>query len=585
MRSFVAAQPIAKGESNPADITRLSFLSLPPEIRNMLYSLYCERESPILFEVVRFLVKNRRLLHKVFETALFRTCRQVYHEATSTFYGKNTFTFVSSILPDRAGGELLMQAHGAGLWLAAIGSHIYLPRRLVINLDNYNAPSNIIPYIPGRRRMVELTGLLKVLWANPASKVSFSIFRPGAGRSQPAEALTNAARELVRDVLDIRKYSRLIKYIAIQRDCSAGTVWYGDDSDDFLRLSPQEVERNFNITENGMILEFSEKKELKLPNLPEHIRQRIYEAVTGSEPIPVDLDGKSYCDPARTLTATCHSMRQDNSSFWSHAFEVKMASSKLRTTFHDFEVLRRWLCVDRTEVCPFSASRRRVQALEIVLQFDISCDETSTMPTLQDIRIEIVSLIRVLSHMPERDVGVTLSMISRSRRWEYTSKGTINFGQLRRNVLVVLSKIFEKHPEMEDIDCPDLWMNGNGNIVEMTISGVTRDAPRLLLSDKSALRIREYTCGVEHEKNPYPEWDVRYRIAPPVERYYDGTMGHLLGYLRRVLRHPREAEYWARSCESTFLLGFIVGYVSNSKHRFCSRILMTSLGSLLVDLE
>lgn len=123
--------------SSRADSDAVSFLDLPPEIRNNIYS------RVLIFE------EYMRPSSKASAIPLLRVCKQVHEEASSIFYAANSFYFYCErfIFPDVSGHispENFLADYPKGLTWPAARYHIHLTRVVFdthVSLSNYkNTP-------------------------------------------------------------------------------------------------------------------------------------------------------------------------------------------------------------------------------------------------------------------------------------------------------------------------------------------------------------------------------------------------------------------------------------------------------------
>jgi hypothetical protein len=117
---------ISRTRSLPADPNEPSFLTtFPPEIRNKIYEELLIQDGPIE-------VPDRHDLGKLGSCiTLLRSCRQIYNEASSTFYGRNDFVVAPGCTYlDRDGR---FEHNSFGIWFTSMGSQICLLTRVIIS--------------------------------------------------------------------------------------------------------------------------------------------------------------------------------------------------------------------------------------------------------------------------------------------------------------------------------------------------------------------------------------------------------------------------------------------------------------------
>jgi hypothetical protein len=243
------------GDSRPANPSRLSFLSLPGELRNEVYDLLLTHPTPI-----RVVGSEGYILqpchgqpHLDSNTTnspfvrLFLTCRQVHQEAASRFFKNNTIAIATvPRLHDPAGKFINILIP---LWLSNLGHQAYMVTKLIIDLDalcplsctgNYGCPS-FHDVFDESSSLIEVHHLLRTIWeANldiditilqPHGKDFTDLLNwrhPGGVRLSMYDcnnpAITQILQSLIEDQLDLRKYGRLLGRVGIKRDGSGGAA-------------------------------------------------------------------------------------------------------------------------------------------------------------------------------------------------------------------------------------------------------------------------------------------------------------------------------------------------------------------------
>jgi hypothetical protein len=93
---------------------------------------------------------------------------------------------------------------------------------------------------------------------------------------------------------------------------------------------------------------------------------------------------------------------------------------------------------------------------------DLHCP---TAMALSDLRINVTDLVRLTYHFQ------TLAMLSVQARSGFANiahNHEFNFtvAEMRRKCFVFLGSIIDQQPERLQQDCPEIWINGKGSIIE-----------------------------------------------------------------------------------------------------------------------
>jgi hypothetical protein len=188
-----------------------------------------------------------------------------------------------------------------------------------------------------------------------------------------------------------------------------------------------------------------------------------------------------------------------------------------------------------------------------VLQFELD----NSPKTRDTIRISIMDLIRVTSHISTENVFVQVKIQSNEGAKEDNSLD-IPLENIRQQALRCLSDILATCSEYYARPCPELWINGFSNIVEMT-QGSDNTPVSLEASTPtraSAFMQKHKLC----EDDPVPRWQRLDIVIPlfPIRRvsdfqFYDGTLQNHIAYLRSVIRHADQTDQYARACKCDLL--------------------------------
>ncbi|KAF1955326.1 hypothetical protein CC80DRAFT_505669 [Byssothecium circinans] len=123
--------------SGPIDSTKVSFLTLPPDIRNMVYDELFKKEG--LIKVVPNYCSYLGGVDEPSERSkiacsLLATCRQIYHEGVTILYRGNTFELSEWDDLDRGGQDAI---EWTASWLDWIGSNIHYLKEVIIDIYLY----------------------------------------------------------------------------------------------------------------------------------------------------------------------------------------------------------------------------------------------------------------------------------------------------------------------------------------------------------------------------------------------------------------------------------------------------------------
>jgi hypothetical protein len=371
-----APPPIQEGSSSPADPEAASFLLLPAELRNEIYHLALTLSEPLVISVggfyrrsykypdrdtrlarlsddyskwasdlsinhVDLIIPESRYGHGALDdcifnrtacpsNGLFATCRQVYSEATSVFFARNTFEI--SKPKDEWSYQMWLGASDAPVayiadgadWLISLGSQLPKLSRVVIDLDALpRGCSNYTLYqFDGiTDGCLDIVDLLRVLW-NRHVNVQFSPARrmsldgeggyphdatdPDKITEDEAGSLGGLVRGLQRDDLGIRKSERVICHVCVHRSGRRGFVVFRSTHHQSCGpqsyLSPQwnikmgiyhpcfQRRLDFSLGLDDCIQRVIPSPQ-QLMDLPKHIRDRILDLVLHHNgAVPVNLN-------------------------------------------------------------------------------------------------------------------------------------------------------------------------------------------------------------------------------------------------------------------------------------------------------
>ncbi|KAF1955229.1 hypothetical protein CC80DRAFT_493169 [Byssothecium circinans] len=580
MASFPAVPTIPKDISRKAYPTKASFLDLPAEIRNMVYSLVLGPPSEITVDTrdyhsfSPFTLEALRLKTAPWERSannpIFQICRQLYHETTSLFYGQSTF--VITRLYTCANHRLEEDQAGlAAKWMSGLGSQVAMLKKVIIDLDrtcDWPCCAESSPGAGNFEHGVDVFGLLKLLWANSDAQIDIrfchsrgpSHLRRGyyLHRGLRTRTLATVLTTLAEDELGVKKYWRTIKALYILRNGTQGAVLFDTTRQPSgPRWSHDASHWLFDITANGDTVEFcASSPPLGLRNLPSNALSRIIHHVnTAPDHASVDLTEKTIDGADPVLTSVSQLTRRDSeTAYLKNNFDVKMTSTDPTTLFSSFDTLRKWLCRSRSATWPFDighpnfVKREKRGEWRFHLNFALAGSNTTS---LIDVGVGLVGFIAVTSHV-YWDCAISFTLTTRAPDGSpQYAEHSISLSVLRLRVLVALTEYAIQYPGSRRLQCPEVYMNGLGVITLVSDHQTRHLSSQTLASifqdnDKSEL-MEMYAA--EPGKNGRD--DTTYSLDPIL--YHDGSLRVYTGFLGHVVADELEGEetldYWAKRCK------------------------------------
>ncbi|KAF2638381.1 hypothetical protein P280DRAFT_471490, partial [Massarina eburnea CBS 473.64] len=549
MRSLPIIKPIEVRVSRPADPSLPSFVTLPNETRNAIYSLLFEFSTPVR---VLFACRTdwsgykwpaieemgdketKRNIHSAMPLLL--TCTSIYNEAATTLYTNNAFTITG---PPRYSIEV-EQAANSGRWMRGIGSQVGMLRKVYIDLSVIYPAQRFSHYTcednQAWEASVAMLPLLHILWANPELKADIIFVQSHSERMEPpfyieedsehdaeidCEALTKTLKLLQQDVLRLRRYWRFIRAINVSRDGSRGLIEYG------------RRRNGFSLSNNGGSLIFEDSTPHNLLNLTGGILDVITKMITvapkGVKITQLDLDKKTCTGGSPVFASVCKKLRKSQlADFWcENKVRVKLTSQDTRTTFSNFKALQVWWCVNKTEEFPYEGrfrlgprypggrelppvQMRELPPVQIHLQF-----EAPKLIYLHELCIGVLDLVRIFTHAPRTKFEIYFSIANPNRK-NRTSHKVVS-EDLQKEVLTTLLEYQKVVPDQDAEPCPQVWVTGRGHV--MAIGNLAHDGADLRpLSELGTLKeVLDIIQGGQSDFDP-----LRYRgsdrpgFIPPV---------------------------------------------------------------------
>ena len=463
-------------------------------------------------------------------------------------------------------------------WLHKLGSQLAMLQRIVIDLQTLRVQEwDYGTDRPGRT--IDLLPLVRFFWSqtyhtpevilvethrvDAKSLYHGSEFIGYHKFSDAERTLKEIFDQLCRDDLRIKEHALLLSSIAVCFYKEQGLITYHTaqlGSDQYRatdRYFPcTETRRTFYIDHNDRLV-FDKQPSPGLLSLPRPLKTRIFQQVSQApNGIFVDLGKKDYPglwkDTALGLLYASRKLRNCATFAWDHEFTLKMTSSTPRTSFHQFQSLRKWL----TAGSRFDAWDHAFHNLRIfhgrlfptggTAMTRLHCMRTLSfhlhINTAEDIkkshvRISIMDFIYVTSHIRStghagfgRRIPTVYVFLSRDQdddREENVVKiGEFNLKQLRKRVARALCRILLEHPLLWDAPCPEIFIDGTGQPKEFCVPGS---------NEMQRIPIRSRISNTEYlgPKDPFT-----------------GLTRHYLSYLWRAQSGAYSSEN-ARACKSS----------------------------------
>jgi hypothetical protein len=310
-------------------------------------------------------------------------------------------------------------------------------------------------------------------------------------------ALNNVLQALRRDDLQLKIFSTLLGRICIRRDGVRGFVHYikagfkpgaSYSQGMYTRYHiGADTERAFETSTTNH-LAFQSPIRPGLFSMSQYIQSRIIgRLLYPNVRIALDLDCKdpraiwSSCGLA--LTQVNRVSLQELHGFWNQMFLLNLTSTDTRTSFSGYRALYWWLTSSPVlppqtgRVYPYSINNRcRLDALRFCkINLQVKSDVAVSM---SDIRISIIDLIRVTSHV---DAGDSINIVVRVTLIEHLTNGAekssvqeeISLWDLRMAALKAMRYLSRKTSNMDSL-CPEVFIDPSGRLVEYRLAGTVR---------------------------------------------------------------------------------------------------------------
>ncbi|KAF2737130.1 hypothetical protein EJ04DRAFT_521354 [Polyplosphaeria fusca] len=251
-------------------------------------------------------------------------------------------------------------------------------------------------------------------------------------------------------------------------------------------------------------------------------------------------------------------------SFWQdNYFKLEMTSFTRRTSFCCFSMFRQWFCGQEScESHPNALSGRPAKMKH--LQLDLCFDLRETV-SLDELRISIIQFILATSyvdgdtfkcsdaaarrsesatHEPQSSIASVFPISVILSSLEPHSCGTsshFDLSSLRINLAVFLAKLVDTYPRIRYKTCPDILIDGHGDIAEYRFKGESK------FHSATGVRGR---VGKDYTFNPRRYLPYPYTGTLWIDAF-NGSTDAILTYLCETIYRPdqKAAQQAAERCQ------------------------------------
>jgi len=584
----MASSPIRPGNSLPVNPAAPSLVTLPVELRNAIFEEFCIAPGVFVLEKPRHPADTecnntpaiKKGMPDICVLPLLQSCRQIYYEVSAMFYQGNHFRVVEFDIKHHH-GHVQALMHSVGLWLQQLGSQLSLLRYVSISTDLYCQ----LCRRQSSWKFLPLLSIVKAFWMQKETLDLQVLIETHPDQRPRVLFLNSVIQSLVADTdLALCRAKNLILDIHLGPKFRFNQVyWKGSGCQKYM--GAQKFVTFFNISNAGRLSHHQDREILRLigtpfssrtlrkprctPALEEYFWRSI---IISKDPVVFDLDSKSHTGSGFVALQNISQLRKNkrwlSSKSWylryweENRFQVRILADKPHSNSDPFEQLRVWLCLERSKNYPWACRLWKWSGgLSIILRAKVSHHSERA-----NIRISIMEIIRITSHVRSDNVDIRLAVVSRHHGEDCEQFGpSISLNLLRQRALQALSEISWQEPGREPLShaCPDLLINGFGQVVEAVWSSerVTLDYLDHPQPGTEALD-DWYILGYDDESSPCRTVEVAIQLSRNVKvtrdserqkviQHYDGSLENHLKYLRSVLRWTEyPADRWAGACES-----------------------------------
>ena len=440
---------IPKVQPAPADGDNPSFLTtFAPETRNQIYELLCIKVEPIALGPSRWSSRFCKQVghgkNIVYEhtlapvVSLLSSCRKIYHEVNGVFYGANELT----ILPFNRPSHF---SQWVGSMDPGLDHFVKLTTSLgiVVSDDKHDV------------RGFDILPLLRLVWSRPDPQLEVTLgesrydhTRPWHNPRRNVEIMKFALESIgLQNCSDLRRhvrFSKLLSEVWVSGDATSGSVMFGGTSQE------RDTTITFNQSEEAEVAIFDfNPRQPSLTALPSAICKStlayaIYfpeRATTNStmdEPWSTSLRSLSASRQLRSDAIS--SLSSNNHSVYTITLPGMHTTTSNLTAIQSWQ-RPHWTCPKPAycdeDCCCIQSSRSYhlppVSALSEHVEFAIKIRVWKTCPTLDDIRIDIISFFYLTGHSSGTAI-VSCSLVSADRNVVKGTRNTFRLQNLRMNV-------------------------------------------------------------------------------------------------------------------------------------------------------
>lgn len=452
--------------------------------------------------------------------SLFRTCRQISREAASVFYTNNTFL----ITRERLWGSIKHDSncmYGSRVletWLERLGDHRALIKNICLDLDsmcrihcevakvNQHGHGRDAQYVTNSSDFAFLP-FVKAVWKYKLhAEVTVAQINPLHHRWNHAEyrpfltlaAMSTILSSLCKDDLEIARFSRTLGCMALKEDGSGGDIVYrttrkhthiretasGKLVEERMRGNAgfsshacNYTAKQISLGPDGQLHLEQDTAKAALLKLPRHLRGMIWgHFIRDRQAHVVDINSSAGFTNAASVLYLNHNIRQQ---YAAEFLEVGLILKINHTSTNPgrFPVAKIERVLDTSiQHTPFgnpSAPPRAWRVgTEANLQFKL--DFKLDAPTeLEDLRIGMLQFV-IASSQTWNTTPVTFALEAPTIK---NKEVAIKLALLRSRVLKALRSYAKEHADEGGV-CPEIWVNGYGQVKEVALKKVTDSGTR-----------------------------------------------------------------------------------------------------------